>query len=287
MNQEKDSLGKGISFMLLGSVLFAIADGLGKLVTENYPLFQVIWLRCLFGFLVIAAVIIVSGRLQDFRTQKVKAHFWRSVIGTAMSGCMLVGIKYLPLAEVTALVFATPLVVAVYSKFVLREPMSKRMFAAISLGFVGVLIVARPTPDHFHFSHLVMLGFILSSAYLSITARVLIKTESALTLNLYVYPVSIVLLAGFALRDWQAPDFTSLSLLFGVAFFATMALLSITKAVHYATPAKVTPFDYSRILWTVSIGYLFWGELPDVVTWSGIAIIIGAGLYIIRHGRRR
>ena len=165
--------------------------------------------------------------------------------------------------------------------------MNRGMFIAILLGFLGVLVVVRPTPDHFHFAHLVMLGFALSSAYLSITARALIKTESPLTLNFYIYPATIILGGYFAWQDWVTPDLLSLAALFGVAFFATIALLSITKAVHCASPARVTPFDYSRMLWTVSIGLIFWGELPDAITWIGIAVIIFCGLYILRHGRGR
>jgi len=283
---HKEHLGKGILFMLLGCLLFSIADALGKLATQNYPLIQVIWLRCFFGFLLIATVIIAKGNLKAFGTKHPRAHFVRSIVGIALTGCMMTGLKYIPLAEVTAVVFATPLIVAVYSALVLRENIHKGTFVAIVLGFFGVLIVVRPTPDHFHFAHLIMLGFALSSAYLSISARALIKTESPLTLNLYIYPATIILGGFFAWRDWVTPDIVSLGYLFGVAFFATLALLSVTKAVHCASPAKVYPFDYSRIVWTVSIGLIFWGELPDTLTWSGIAIIILCGIYILHHSRR-
>ena len=285
--KQKEHLSKGILFMLIGSVLFAIADALGKLVTQIYPLSQVVWLRCVFGLALIALVIFLKGRSGDFKTSRPMIHLVRSMVGISMTACILVGLKYIPLAEVTSLVFATPLVIAVYSVTVLKEPMSKGMFLAILLGFIGVMIVVRPTPDHFHYSHLVMLGFVLSSAYLSISARALIKTESALTLNFYIYPATIILGSWFAWRDWVTLDFQSLVLMFGVAFFATLALLSITKAVHCASPAKVTPFDYSRIIWTLGIGFLFWGELPDSVTWVGISIIIFSGIYIISKGRTR
>jgi drug/metabolite transporter (DMT)-like permease len=198
---------------------------------------------------------------------------------------MMTGLKFIPLAEVTAVVFATPLIVAVYSTVIQKEPMGRGMFIAILLGFLGVLVVVRPTPYHFHFAHLVMLLFAVSSAYLSITARALIKTESPLTLNLYIYPATIILGGYFAWRDWVTPDLLSLAALFGVALFASIALLSITKAVHCASPARVAPFDYSRMIWTVSIGLIFWGELPDAITWIGISVIIFCGIYILRHSR--
>jgi drug/metabolite transporter (DMT)-like permease len=284
---HEEHFGRGVLFMLLGSILFAIADALGKLVTQSYPLTQVVWLRCFFGMALIACVIVFQGRLSDFKTTRKGAHFARSIVGIAMTGCMMTGLKYIPLAEVTAVAFATPLIVALYSTVIQKEPMSQGMLIAILLGFIGVLVVVRPTPDHFHFAHLVMLVFALSSAFLSITARALILTESPLTLNFYIYPATIIGGSYLAWRDWVTPDLLSLAALFGVAFFATLALLSITKAVHCASPARVTPFDYSRILWTVSLGLIFWNELPDTITWIGIAVIIFCGLYILRHGRGR
>jgi drug/metabolite transporter (DMT)-like permease len=280
-----EHFGKGVLFMMLGSLLFAIADALGKLVTQNYPLTQVVWLRCFFGMVLISSFIVFQGRLSDFKTTRKNAHLARSIVGIAMTGSMMTGLKFIPLAEVTAVVFATPLIVAVYSTVIQKEPMGRGMFIAILLGFLGVLVVVRPTPYHFHFAHLVMLLFAVSSAYLSITARALIKTESPLTLNLYIYPATIILGGYFAWRDWVTPDLLSLAALFGVALFASIALLSITKAVHCASPARVAPFDYSRMIWTVSIGLIFWGELPDAITWIGISVIIFCGIYILRHSR--
>ena len=280
-----EHFGKGVLFMMLGSLLFAIADALGKLVTQNYPLTQVVWLRCFFGMVLISSFIVFQGRLSDFKTTRKSAHLARSIVGIAMTGSMMTGLKFIPLAEVTAVVFATPLIVAVYSTVIQKESMGRGMFIAILLGFLGVLVVVRPTPYHFHFAHLVMLLFAVSSAYLSITARALIKTESPLTLNLYIYPATIILGGYFAWRDWVTPDLLSLAALFGVALFASIALLSITKAVHCASPARVAPFDYSRMIWTVSIGLIFWGELPDAITWIGISVIIFCGIYILRHSR--
>ena len=283
---QQEHFGKGVLFMLLGSVLFAVADALGKFLTQGFPLFQVIWLRSVFGMLLVAFVIIVNQRWQDFHTTNYLAHAKRSIAGIFMSAFMLTGLKYIPLAEVTAVAFATPMIVAIYSNIILKEHVGKDIYAAILVGLGGVVLVVRPTPDYFSFGHLAMLGFALSSAYLSISARALAKTESALTLNLSIYPAAVIVFAGFAVTDWVTPDAVSLAALFGVALFATLALLSITHAVHLATPAKVTPFDYSRIIWSVTLGFLFWDELPDALTWTGIAIIVCCGLYIMNHGRR-
>lgn len=283
---QTEQVGKGILFVLLGSVLFALADVLGKFATQNYPMAEVIWFRSFFGMVLIGVAIFAMADFNAFKSTKPAAHFKRSLAGMTMNSCMLIGLKYIPLAEVTALAFAAPMVIAVFSALVLKESLGRSLLTAILVGFVGVLIVIRPTPDHFHMAHLAMLGFVLASAYLSITARSLVKTESALTLNFYLYPTNVVVSGFFAWQVWVMPDLVSFAAMFGVALFATLALLSFTRAFHCASPARVMPFDYSRIIWTVTFGLVFWGEMPDSITWVGIAIIMICGLYIVRHGRK-
>ena len=158
-HNSQEHVGKGILFILLGSMSFAIADVLGKFATQGYPLAEVIWFRSFFGLVLIGAAIIATGKLHQFKSTKPAAHFKRSLAGMAMNSCMLVGLKYIPLAEVTALAFAAPMVIAVFSAVVLKEALGRSLLTAIIIGFLGVLIVIRPTPDHFHFAHLVMLGF--------------------------------------------------------------------------------------------------------------------------------
>ncbi|MGA0806620.1 MAG: DMT family transporter, partial [Pseudohongiellaceae bacterium] len=159
--------------------------------------------------------------------------------------------------------------------------------AAIVLGFVGVLLVVRPSPDHFHFAHLFVLGFACASAFMSVTARRLSGTESVFTLNFYVYPASLLLSSYPALGAWQAPDAAGWLLFVGVSGIATLALLCVTKAMHCASPALVAPFDYSRIVWTVTIGWLVWEEFPDNLTATGILVIVACGLYLATRQRRR
>jgi len=287
MSSTKDEhLSKGIIFILLGSISFATADVLGKFATQGYPLAEVIWFRSFFGLALIGAAIIATGNLAQFKSIRPVAHFKRSLAGMAMNSCMLVGLKYIPLAEVTALAFAAPMVIAIFSTLVLKEALGKNLLIAILVGFVGVLIVIRPTPNHFHFAHLVMLGFVLSSAYISVTARQLMKTETVLTLNFYLYPTNVIISGIFAWQAWITPDLISLAAMFGVALFATLALLSFTRAFHYASPARVMPFDYSRIIWTITFGLIIWQEIPDSLTWVGIAIIMICGLYIVTHSNK-
>jgi drug/metabolite transporter (DMT)-like permease len=275
---------QGICYMLLASFLFALADALGKQLMGLYPFMQVIWLRCAFGILFIGAAILARGSGR-FRSRYPRWHLARSVVGIMLTTGIFMGLKYIPLAEVTALVFATPLLVALHTTVVMKEKIGHGPFAAILLGFGGVLLVVRPSPDHFHFAHLFVLGFACASAFMSITARRLSGSESILTLNFYVYPASLLLSSYSAWTQWQAPDIAGWWLFIGVSGLATLALLCVTKAMHCASPALVTPFDYTRIVWTVGIGWLVWGEFPDHLTGAGILVIIGCGLYLVTRPR--
>lgn len=276
---RKDHLGRGILYMLLATLLFSIADAFGKLVTEDYPFMQIVWLRSMFGLVMFGAALTLTGG--RFGSSKPGWHLGRSVMGIMLTTGIFMGLKHIPLAEVTAIVFATPLIVAVYSSVILKERVSTGVFVAIFTGFIGVLCVVRPTPDHFHFAHLFVLGFCCASAFMSLTARKLIHTESVLTLNFYVYPATTIVTAWWAFEDWVQPDLWGWCLFFLVSLFASLALFCLTKAMHCARPAQVAPFDYARILWTISLGYLVWGELPDSMTWLGILVIVSCGLYIV------
>src|SRR5690606_26160946 len=112
---------------------FAVADALGKLLTEHYPFAQIIWLRSAFGLGLITLAILLSRDLRQFRTAKPRWHLARSLVGIVLTTGIFVGLKYIPLAEVTALVFATPLFVALYSSLVLKERVGRGTYAAILL----------------------------------------------------------------------------------------------------------------------------------------------------------
>ena len=282
---SRHNLAKGIMYMVLATMSFAVADATGKLLTEKYPFMQIVWLRSVIGMAFIGLAILGTGRWQLFKTRRPGWHLSRTLVGIMLITGIFTGLKYIPLAEVTSIIFANPFIVAIFTPVFLKEKVSRHTYYAIAIGFIGILIVARPTPDHFHYAHLFMLGFATATAYLIITARKLADTEHVLTLNFYLYPGIIIFSSYQALSGWQSPDLLAWILFVSVALSATLALFFVTQAMHNARPAEVAPIDYCRIIWTVSIGYLFWDEFPDPFTWIGIIIIIISGIYVVTHGR--
>ena len=288
MNLNKishDNLTKGIIFMILATMLFSMADATGKYLTERYPFMQIIWLRSTIGLALMGMAIIGTRQFYMFSTTKPGWHLARSLVGIILMTGIFMGLKYIPLAEVTSIIFANPFIVAIFTPLFLKERVSRHSYIAIIIGFIGILLVARPTPDHFHYAHLFMLGFATATAFLIITARKLANTESVLTLNFYLYPATIVFSSFWAFDEWVTPDPFSWFLFVCVSLFATLALFCVTQAMHNARPAIVAPIDYARIIWTLLIGYFIWGEFPDLITWAGIITIITSGIYVVTHGR--
>ena len=272
--------------MLLSSVFFTASDVLGKFLIADYPLAEVTWLRSVFGLAILIVISMALGQSNRLRTRNPGWHAFRSCLSVVLLPAIFYGLNHIPLAEFIAIIFAAPFFVAILTPLLLHERVAGKAWLAIGMGFCGILIVTRPTPDHFHIAHLTTLFCAASTATLSVTARRLIKADSLFALNFYLYPAGILVYFFPTIQNWRAPDPLDWLLFVALGFTATAALWCVILAVRHARPAFVAPIDYIRIIWTIAVGWLFWNEIPDSTTWLGILVIAACGLYIVTHGRR-
>lgn len=271
--------------MLAGTIFFALADALGKWLTAQYSLFQVSWLRSVLGVLLIGGIAIASGRGAQLRTSRPLPHLLRSILSIALSLGIFYGLRSLPLAEFVAIIFTAPIMLAMLSPWLLHEPVQVRTWVAVLTGFIGILLVVRPVPGHFHTAHLTTLAVALVTALLATSARLLSATESGLSLNFYIYPGNVVFAAAFAWRDWVPMDPLAWVLMLLLGIMATTALWCLIQAMRHARPALVAPLDYIRLVWITLLGYYVWGEFPSLLTWAGMTIIVICGVYVMTHTR--
>jgi len=271
--------------MLVATLLFALTDALSKWLVESYSIIQIVWIRSIVGLLLFGIYVIVIKKPQQLKTANAGWHLLRGLLSVALLFSLFYGIKHIPLAEYVALIFSVPILAAIFSPWFLNEKVSTYTWSVIGIGFIGILFIARPTPDHFHIAHLVMLGAATAMAMLMITARKLSKTETLASLNFYLYPITIIVCAYGALQSWKAPGLLDWSLFILLGISATTALGCVIQAVRYAKPSIVLPIDYIRIIWIILIGYFIWDEIPDLMTWIGMLIIVSSGFYIVRHNR--
>jgi drug/metabolite transporter (DMT)-like permease len=276
----------GITYMFIGTLFFATADATGKWLTADYPVIQIGWIRSCTGLVMISLYALFTNRLHELKTKRPGAHLFRGIMSAGALFFIFYGLKHIPIAEYVSLTFAAPFITALLSPLVLKEKVSLHSWIAIGLGFVGILIVLRPTPGHFHLAHVAALSVALSIAILSITARHLARTETATSLNFYIYPVNIIVGAYWAIDTWVPPTALDWFLHITLGVTATSALIFFIQALRYAMPAVVSPMDYFRMLWMISLGYLVWGEVPAPITWLGIIIIIASGVYVVTSGKK-
>ncbi len=185
------------------------------------------------------------------------------------------------LVDAVAITFAAPIFITVLSVPLLKEPVGLHRWAAISVGFIGVLIMLRPGMGVFQWAALVALGSTVVYALLMITTRAFKSTES--TAALMLYPQLGMSLTGivFAPLFWVTPSLGDLGLFALAGLFGSIGVVCLTHAFRLAPVAIISPFEYSALIWATLLGFLLWGELPDMYTLFGAGIVISSGLYII------
>ncbi|WP_428251036.1 DMT family transporter [Halomonas sp.] len=271
---------KGIICMCLGMLFLALGDATAKWLGEEYPTLMIIFFRTLVGLPLIMMLAYRFGGLQSLRTKRLNIHLLRGIIYTLTMACFVVGISLLPLAEATAIAFVAPVLVAILSVPLLQEPISKPVTASSLVGFLGVLIVVRPSGESFQIGYIVMLGAALFFSLTMITARRWGATESLWSLVFYINLVPFLITGIVTPWLWVTPEGFYWAGFFASGVFGVCATTFITMAFRYAPAAAIAPFDYTSMIWAVIFGWLFWGELPDRWVLLGAFLIIGSGLFI-------
>ena len=272
------------AYMLLATVFFCLSDVLGKWLTETYPVVQVAWVRYVVGITALFIIIAATTNLDKLKTRRPLWHGIRSLASACMVFFIFYGLKHIPLAEFVSLTFSIPFFVALFSPWLLKEKVTRQSWVAIGTGFIGVMFILRPTPDHFHIAHLTTLLLAFMAGLMFISARYLSSTENRWSLNFYLSVAGIILFGYWALGGWVEPDLTGWFMFVALGMSQTAALACFIEASRLESPSAIAPLDYIRLIWTIIAGYVIWQEIPDQYTWTGIIIIVASGIYIVRHG---
>lgn len=291
---------KGVAFLVAGVAVFSVQDLILKLLSGDYPLHQAMVLRSLTAIPFLLALVHYEAGLKSLFTPGTGAMVRRGVIMFLAYTAYYIALPALPMATTVALYFSAPLFITLLSVLILKEQVGPRRWMALLAGFVGVIIMVRPTGAVFEWAALlpVLSGF--AYALSMISARRLGATESAAALAFWgnavflaaALAMSAVLGSGtygteahpslaFLLRGWAMPTAFDTFLMMSCGIIAAAGLTLLTQAYRIAEASVVTPFEYTGLIWSVIYGWVFWHQWPDATAWAGIAIIIGAGLYVL------
>lgn len=273
----------GALYGLLGFAIFATHDVIIKYLGGLYSSIQIAFFSALLTFPLMTVLLIgdnVPGTLRP-------AHPWwmlvRSISAVIAALGAFFAFSLLPLAQVYAVLFATPLLITVLAIPLLGETVGLRRGAAVVVGLIGVLVVLRPGSSDLGPGHAAALAAAVAGALNAIVVRKIGNDERAVLMVLYPMLASFLLMGialPFVYRPMPLADFGALAV---VAVLVLMAMSCMVSAYRNADAAIVAPMQYSQILWAALFGAVLFGEYPDAMTYAGTAIITASGLYILRR----
>lgn len=270
------------ALLMVGSVaVFAAMDALVKDLGTRYPTVQVMFFRSLFAFVPIMLLVLHSGSLSALRMHSITGHLLRSLVGVGAMFCFFYAYARMPLAEVIAISFAAPLFVVALSVPLLGEQVGPRRWAAVLVGFVGVMIMLQPGPGLLKSIALVPLLGTVFFALAMLVLRKLGRTETSACVA-FTFTLSCTLVSGIALPFvWVTPGLVDLAVLVAVGLLGGVAQILMTTAFKHGDLALVAPLEYTAMIWATLFGYVFWNEIPGLNIWIGVAIVMASGLFIL------
>ena len=279
---------KGIACVVVGGALLALNSTVVKFLVADYTPGQIMSLRALFVYVVVAAFVWRDGSIRTLRIRNAGGQIARASCLALTTFLMILSVERLPLGDVFAINHASPLMMTALAVVFLGERVGWRRWAAIGTGFVGVLIMLRPTAAAFQAAALLPLLVAFFSAVRDIITRRLAATDSS-TATFFV-TTTVILIAGLALSafsGWKPIQGADIWLFALAALFQGVAHFLMIEAFRFAEAKVVAPFKYATILWAMVIGFVFWGDVPDIWIVSGGSLVVASGLYILHRQRLR
>ena len=280
----------GIGLVLLATACFATLDTSTKLSTAAVPVIMGVWFRYVFQAVTMAAVLLPRHGLAVLRTAHPKYQILRGALLLVSSSLAFLSLRYMPMAEFTAIVLVVPLVVTLLAATQLKEQVSPLRWGLVAGGFAGTLIILRPGGDAFSWATLLPVGLVVTNAWFQVLTSKLAQTENPLTMNFYSGWVG-ALIASLALPfAWTAlPSWHWWALLCLMGFMGTVGHFMLILAFQRAPASTLTPYLYAQIGFAMLGGWLVFSRVPDAVSLVGIGLIAicgAAGAWLTVKERR-
>lgn len=282
-------------------IFFSINDVAIKFLSGGYALHQVVLIRSVIGLLIIVAVIApMTTGWAIARTKKLKMHMLRGLCVVFANMTFFLGLAAMPLADAVAIFFISPLVITLFSVLFLGEVVGPRRWAAIAVGFIGVVVMMRPGTQAFQVASLLPLAAAFCYAGIHIITRRIGGTESAATMAFYIQLMFIIvgvmfgLFVGdgrfgdqsdpslaFLLRAWSWPVVADYPIFLIIGVGIGIGGYLISQAYRVAEASYIAPFEYLALPISVIFGMIVFAEFPGVWDYLGMALILGAGLFTV------
>jgi drug/metabolite transporter (DMT)-like permease len=278
---------RGIALILASTVFLGASDVTAKYLSATLPSIEIAWIRFLVFALIMSPAMLSGSRLYALHTRRPGLQVMRGVALLASSLFFISGLRFLPIAEASATGFVSPLFVTALSIVFLGESVGVRRWIATAVGLIGVLIILRPGTSAFHPAAFFPIVSALAWAGTLIMTRMMSGREHALTTMTYSSIVGVCVLCALVPFVWVTPSWHDIAFGIFIGVASTAGQWIVVLAFRYADASVLAPFSYTQLLWVSILGFIIFGELPDIWTVTGAAFIVGSGLYTAHRERVR
>jgi drug/metabolite transporter (DMT)-like permease len=278
---------RGIALLLLSSIFLGTSDATSKYLSATLPSIEIAWIRFLVFLVIMIPAMVPASPLFALQTKRPVLQITRGMALLGSSLLFISGLRFLPIAEASATSFVSPLFVTALSIFFLGEKVGLRRWLATAVGLMGVLVVLRPGTGAFHPAAFFPVVSAFAWACCLILTRKMSGQERTMVTMAYASIVGFAILCMLVPFVWVVPTWHDL--LFGtiIGLTSTAGQWIVVLAFRYADASVLAPFSYIQLLWVTLLGFLIFGEVPDIWTVVGAGFIVASGLYTAHRERVR
>ena len=295
----KNNNTKGILLILAAMLIFAVQDSLMKYIYNSVSLYEVYIIRTIVSFILVIIFLKILKKPIVFKTHYPLLTLCRVILFFFGFSSFYIALTVMPLATATALFFISPFLITIFAKFILKDQIGPRRWIAVIVGFIGVYIILNPNFDDFDYFSLTP---ILCAFCYSLSMIIIKKTSEKDNVyqQMFQFYIGAMIIstifyffigdgryntidnpaAQFIFREWFSNLEFSLIYMIALGFTAAAAFLLVFSAYRVASPAVVSPFEYSILIWSTLSGWIFFNEVPTINTIIGMFLIVFGGIYI-------
>jgi drug/metabolite transporter (DMT)-like permease len=257
-----------------------------KQLAAGYPPLQVTFLRGAASLPFVLVWVLASAGPRSLIPKRWGLHLLRGVLGMVMIGCFVFALRDLPLSTAYSIYFVAPLIIAALSVPLLGERVGPRRWVAIGIGLLGVIVVLRPGVDGFiSIPGLMVLVAATAYAVAAITVSLLTRTDTSQSMVVWFLVIMGIGAGALAWPEWVPMQLADAPLVAGMGLAGALGQIALTRAFQLGEASMIAPLEYTGLVWVIGWDLLFWQQLPDAWTWSGAAIIVASGLYLLHRER--
>ena len=277
--RSKESI--GIFFAISAYFSFSLLDAIQKTAIINHSVFQLLFVKYSFVLFLSLFEAKRKNNANFYKSNNLKLQILRSLLSIIESGCFVLAFKYLSLANAHSIGALAPVIIVALSAIILKEKVSVKTWIAIFVGFIGVLIILRPTSSIFDVKSMIPLVAAFFLGLYQIATKKISEYDTPEVSLFYSSIVGMIITSLLAFNFWQPTNMESYLIFFGIGLFFSLGFYFQINALSNARASIIQPFHYTLIFWAIILGYIFYDDLPDVPTLIGGLIITVSGIYTL------